>query len=46
MEKEYEAKYKVLINYLKEIKKESYITGKDIEFILKVFGEIKEVKDE
>lgn len=46
MEKEYEVKYKVLINYLKEIIKETYISEKDIKFMLRILGEIKEVKDE
>lgn len=47
MEKEYEVKYKILINYLKETIKEIYISEKNIKFILKILGEIEEeVKDE
>lgn len=46
MDKEFETKYKILINYLKELLKETYISEKDIKFILKIFDEIKEVKDE
>ena len=46
MEKEYEIKYKILINYLKELMKETYISEKDIKFILRIMGEDMEVNNE
>lgn len=46
MEKEYEVKYKILVNYLKELMKETYISEKDIKFMLRIMGEDMEVNNE
>lgn len=36
MKNEYEVKYKILMNYLTELSKKSYITNEDIKLILKI----------
>lgn len=42
MKNEYEVKYKILINFLTELMKKSYVSKEDIEFLLNVL-EPKEV---
>ena len=36
---EYEVRYKMVLNYLKELSNRNYITTEDIQLILKILGE-------